>query len=232
MKKSGSKHIQLLVFILLSFIPYSYSQEGGAECKVLLKGISGSYKGDCKDGLANGKGTATGEDSYTGAFLNGLPEGKGVYKYKNGNMFSGYWKNGLKNGRGEFKSLVNGKATLIKGYWKDGDYAGISEPDEEYRITKLTAIENYTIKNVKGDQNFIEVSFEKVNKKYVPRDLEVTLSSGYKIEQNKKIIIQNYNFPVNCDLHFTIPITGGVRQCNLAFTIYKPGKIEVFISNN
>lgn len=232
MKKSGIKQIQLLVFLLLSFIPYSYSQKSGSECKVLLKEISGTYKGGCKDGLANGKGTSTGEDSYTGTFLNGLPDDKGVYKYKNGNTYSGYWKNGLKNGRGEFKSLVNGKAMVIKGYWKDGEYAGISDPEEEYRITKLTAIENYTITNTKGDKNLIEISFEKVNKKYIPRDLEVTLSSGYKIEQNLKLIIQNYNFPVNCDLHFTIPVTGGARQCNLAFTIYKPGKIEVFISNN
>jgi hypothetical protein len=231
-KTSGSKQFHLLLFLLLTFIPFSYSQESGTVCKVLLKEISGSYKGGCRDGLANGKGTATGEDSYTGNFLNGLPEGKGVYKYKNGNMFSGYWKNGLKNGKGEFKSLVNGNATVIKGYWKEGDYAGTSEPDEEYRITRITGIENYTITNAKGDKNFIEISFEKVNKKYVPRDLEVSLSSGYKIEQNKKIIIQNYNFPVNCDLHFTIPVTGGARQCNLAFTIDKPGKIEVFISNN
>ncbi len=232
MKAQKSKQIQLLIFIFLFNIPFSYSQQKDSGCRVLLKEISGSYNGDCKDGLADGKGTAIGEDSYTGTFINGLPEGKGVYKYKNGNMFSGYWKNGLKNGKGEFKSMVDGKATITKGYWKDGDYVGITEPDDEYRITKLTAIENYSIKNIKGDQNFIEISFEKVMKKYIPRDLEVTLSSGYKIKQNLKIIIQNYNFPVNCDLHFTIPTTGGIRQCYFGFTIYKPGKYEVFISNN
>jgi hypothetical protein len=232
MKFAVSKQFRLLVLILISYIPYSYSQEGDTECKVLLKEISGSYQGSCKNGMANGKGTAYGEDSYTGTFVNGLPEGKGVYKYKNGNIFSGYWKNGLKNGKGEFKSLINGKASIVKGYWKDGEYSGIAEPDEEYRITNLTGIENYSIKNVKGEQNFIEISFEKVNKKYIPRDLEITISSGYKIEQNKKIIVQNYSYPINCDLHFTILTTGGNRQCNFGFTLFKPGKIEVFISNN
>jgi len=232
MKKPGVKHIFFFVILLFCFMPNSYAQKESTDCKVLLQEIAGSYKGDCKNGLADGKGTATGEDSYTGTFVNGLPEGKGVYKYKNGNMFSGYWKNGLKNGKGEFKSSINGRASIVKGYWKDGEYSGITEPDEEYRITNLTGIENYSIKNVKGNQNFIEISFEKVNKKYIPRDLEITISSGYKIEQNKKIIVQNYNYPVNCDMHFTIPTTGGVRQCNFGFTIYKPGKIEVFISNN
>lgn len=232
MKTTASKQLRLLVFLLLSCIPYAYSQQESVQCTVMLKEISGSYNGGCKDGLADGKGTSTGEDSYTGFFVNGLPEGKGVYKYKNGNIFSGYWKNGLKNGKGEFKSIVNGKASIVKGYWKDGEYSGITEPDDEYRITNLTGIENYSIKNVKSDQNFIEISFEKVNKKYIPRDLEITISSGYKIEQNKKIIVQNYNYPVNCDMHFTIPTTGGVRQCNFGFTIFKPGKTEVFISNN
>jgi len=232
MNTRKSKQFQLLVFLLLCYIPHSFSQQNDSNCRVLLKEISGSYHGGCKDGLADGKGTASGEDSYTGTFKNGLPEGKGVYKYKNGNMFFGYWKNGLKNGKGEFKNLIDGKATIVKGYWKDGDYVGITEPDEEYRITNLTAIENYKIKNEKGDRDFIEISFEKVNKKYIPRDLEVTISSGYKIEQNFKVIIQDYIFPVNCDMHFTIPTTGGTRQCNFGFTIYKPGKFEVFISNN
>lgn len=232
MKIFDLKHILLLVLLLIFIIPFLYSQQEDPAYKVRLKEIAGMYTGDCKDGLANGKGTATGEDSYTGSFLNGLPEGKGVYKYKNGSIFSGNWKNGLKNGKGEFKNLVGGKATFVKGYWKDGEYAGPTDPDEEYRITNLTGIENYSITKVKGDQDIIEISFEKVNKKYIPRDLEVTISSGYKIEQNKKILIQNHSFPLQCDLHFTIPTTGGLRQCNLGFIIYKPGKFEVFISNN
>lgn len=232
MLKSGLKQIQLLVFLLLFCIPYLYSQQESTSCKVLLKEISGTYKGDCKDGLADGKGTATGEDSFTGIFLNGLPEGKGVYKYKNGNMFSGYWKNGLKNGKGEFKNIIDGKASFIKGYWKDGEYAGTTQPDDDYRITNLSGIENYTIKKVESKENVIEISFEKVMKKYIPKDLEVTISSGYKIDQSLKILVLNYNLPVNCNLHFTIKTGLDFKQCNLGFTITDPGRYEVFISNN
>ena len=35
-------------------------------CKVLKPEISGSYLGDCKKGLANGKGIARGTDGYEG----------------------------------------------------------------------------------------------------------------------------------------------------------------------
>lgn len=34
--------------------------------------------------MANGTGTATGTDSYTGQFKNGYPDGKGKYTWKNG----------------------------------------------------------------------------------------------------------------------------------------------------
>jgi hypothetical protein len=232
MKNLPPKQGSLLIIILLSFIPYSYSQQKDTTCKVLLTEIAGSYKGDCKNGMADGKGTATGEDSYTGSFRNGLPDGKGVYKYENGNSFSGYWKNGLKNGKGEFKTLLNGKATIVSGYWKDGEYLGTKEPDEDYRITNLSGIENYTIKKVKGDENVIEISFEKVMRKYIPGDLKVTINSGYKLDQNLKVLILNYNIPVNCNLHFTLSYSYFIKQCNLGFTINKPGKYEVFISNN
>jgi hypothetical protein len=227
-----TKQINLLIFLSLCCFQFSFSQQKDNACEVLLKEISGSYKGDCLNGLADGKGTATGEDSYIGSFKNGLPEGKGVYKYKNGNSFSGYWKNGIKNGKGEFINLINGKASLIKGYWKDGEYTGTTKPDDEYRITNLSGIENYSIKKVESKENVIEISFEKVMKKYIPKDLEVTISSGYKIDQSLKILILNYNLPVNCNLHFTIKVGLDFKQCNLGFTISDPGKYEVFISNN
>ena len=44
-------------------------------CKVLMKEISGSYSGECKKGLADGKGEAKGVDRYIGAFKKGLPDG-------------------------------------------------------------------------------------------------------------------------------------------------------------
>jgi hypothetical protein len=222
----------LILAPIITFTQILFAQQTDTVCKVLMKEISGIYKGDCKNGLADGKGTATGEDTYKGMFREGLPDGKGVYKYKNGNTFSGYWSKGLKNGEGEFKYKVNKETTVITGFWKDGEYVGKSRPDEEYRITNISGIENYSIKKVDGKEDIIEISFEKVMKKYVPRDLVIKTSSGYKIDQNLKVLIQKYSCPVNCSMHFTIPTTGGDRQCNFDFEILKPGKYEVFISNN
>lgn len=232
MNRFNSKQILLFVFLVLFSIHNAFSQQNDSTSKVLLKEIAGSYKGDCKNGLANGKGTAIGEDTYKGMFQNGLPEGKGTYTYKNGNVFSGEWKHGLKDGKGKFAQYINGKATVITGYWKNGDYVGITKPADNYRITNLSSIENYSVKETPGDKNVIEISFEKVMKKYIPRDLEISISSGYKLDQNLKVLVLNYALPESISLHFTIPTSGGVRQCNFGVDILKAGKYEVFISNN
>ncbi|MGV8092965.1 MAG: hypothetical protein AB2L24_14000 [Mangrovibacterium sp.] len=46
-------------------------------CKVLLTEISGSYEGECKKGLADGFGKATGVDQYEGELKKRLPEREG-----------------------------------------------------------------------------------------------------------------------------------------------------------
>ncbi len=225
------KFQSFLITAFLLFSMHSFAQSGDS-CKVLLKEISGTYKGSCKNGLADGKGIAGGIDTYKGSFKNGLPDGKGVYTYKNGNVFSGNFTNGLKNGKGEFIYLAGGKTMTVIGYWQDGEYSGTSRPDELYRINNISAIEHYSITKTAGEPNLVEISFEKVWKKYIPRDLEMTLSSGYYIEQNLKILLQDCHYPLSCTLHFTIPLSGGVRECNFSFTLLKPGKYAVFISNN
>ncbi len=218
------------IFVLFS-VALSFAQQNNS-CKVLMKEISGSYKGGCIGGLADGKGTAIGEDTYSGSFVNGLPEGKGEYTYSNGNVFTGYWKKGIKEGEGKFRYSINGKKSILVGYWKNGEFAGPSKPGEDYSITNLSGIENYSITRVADSGKLVEISFERVMKKYIPDDLSVTLSSGYKIEQNKKMVIQNYVYPLTCELHFSIPMAMDRKQCNFTFKIMEPGKYEAFISNN
>jgi hypothetical protein len=223
---------RLLVIMALLSISYSYAQPGDSTCKVLLGEISASYKGGCKNGLADGKGVAEGEDYYVGAFKHGLPEGKGVYKYKNGNVYSGKFKNGLKDGKGKFRYKADEKVMVVSGYWKGGDYVGLEKPFADYRISNLSGIEYYSITKKTDTVNIIEMSFERVMEKYLPRDLTMNISSGYQMEQNRKIIIQNYSFPFTCELHFTIPFKLQRRHCFLTYLILNPGKYEVFISNN
>lgn len=70
-------------------------------CKVLDPDIAETYKGGCKDGLADGRGEAKGKDSYVGNFRAGLPHGKGTYVWHlSGNRYEGDWVNGKRTGKG------------------------------------------------------------------------------------------------------------------------------------
>ena len=66
-----------------------YAQQ--SECKVKMASISGSYTGDCKKGLAHGKGNARGIDSYEGQFSKDCLKGKG---YTGGQMAPGMMESG------------------------------------------------------------------------------------------------------------------------------------------
>ena len=226
--------ITICFLLIINNILVYAQQKDSSTCRVLLQEISNMYTGGCKNGLAEGKGKAVGDDeTYVGMFQRGLPEGKGTYTYTNGNVYSGNWRNGLKHGKGTFKYIINGKVTVLEGFWKNGDYAGTSEPEEEYRITALSGIEYYSVKRTDNTENVVEISFERVMTKYIPRDLTVSISSGYKNLQTLKLLILGYSFPLYCTVHFTIPNSNGLpRECTLGLIIFKPGKYEVFISNN
>lgn len=147
-------------------------------CKVLVKEIAGSYKGDCLNGLANGKGAAFGKDSYVGNFVNGFPDGKGKYKYDNGNVFTGYWTKGLKNGQGKFIYYIEDKKYVQVGYWKDDNYVGLSNPDDFYRITNRSGTEDFEIKKLSDNQVKLKISFYSSMLMYVPDNLKITTTTG------------------------------------------------------
>jgi hypothetical protein len=220
-----------LLFALLVSALSVYSQDT-TSCRVLMKEIAGTYKGDCKNGVADGKGTATGVEKYTGEFKNGLPDGKGKYTYRNGDIYSGYWTNGLKNGKGKYTYTVNGESTTVEGYWKNGDYTGISNTDEFYRVTNKTHIENYSIKKLEGDGDKISVFFERANLKTTPSDLQITVSSGDLNQGNRCITITQFAIPVHCEIHYTIKGIAGIWECYLFFDILKRGNYEVIVTNN
>lgn len=208
------------------------SAQQSDSCKVLLSEISGEYVGKCINGLADGKGIAKGIDTYRGMFKKGLPEGKGEYIYQNGNSFTGNFSHGQKHGMGKFIYFINGKENVQKGYWSNGEYAGVSKPDEFYRVTNMSGIEHYSIKKVEGYENQITISFEAVMVRNVPEDLEITISSGELVKENKNYSAYHYSLPVNCSMQFVIRTAMGIRLCNFSFDILAPGKYVVLISNS
>lgn len=221
----------LLYSLVMLFGLHGMEARGQSACKVLMPEISGTYKGKCSNGLAEGKGKAKGTDTYVGMFKNGWPDGRGKYTYKNGNVFIGNWSKGLKEGEGVFYYSVNGKKEVLRGYWKKGEYVGQSAPDVFYRMLNQTGITNYSIRKLKGDQQQIVLSFVNQVAKYIPRDLRIDVSSGKVNQQNNRLVVTQFAPPVSCFVRYTIKMVGMDKQCSLGFELLKPGNYEVVITN-
>ncbi len=104
-----------------SWFSVAWSQNN---CKVLKPGIDSIYAGDCKQGLANGQGVASGIDWYNGEFKKGLPEGTGTYIWNNGDKYEGEWKKGLREGSGKFTTKYHGRDSIVSGTWQSDKFIG------------------------------------------------------------------------------------------------------------
>lgn len=118
----------LTLLFSVSFFVYSHAQD----CSVEKPELKGSYSGDCKKGKANGKGKASGTDTYEGDFRAGLPDGNGTYTWSNGNEYTGAFAKGLKEGKGKLTYKRATGDSVIQGYWKKDMYVGKNE--HPYRI--------------------------------------------------------------------------------------------------
>lgn len=142
--------ISFLIIAGWFIAPGAVAQE---TCKVLMPSISGQYEGECKKGKANGNGKAEGTDQYLGEFKNGLPHGKGVYRWKNGNFYDGEWSNGKRDGDGGMAYKRNGKTdSVITGFWKKDAYVGKFE--KPYIIHTRTL--HFSLIEVKKNKSALE----------------------------------------------------------------------------
>lgn len=128
---------QVLLFASI-FILYSFKSGAQQTCEVKLKDIQGVYTGDCKDDKANGKGKSVGTDEYEGEFKDGYPEGKGMYTWKDGHYFVGFFKKGNKDGKGDmYYESSKGDDSVVTGFWKKDKYVGVYE--QKYIIQSTTS---------------------------------------------------------------------------------------------
>jgi len=155
-----------LLLISFSFYSEIFSQD----CKVEKEELKGTYTGDCKKGKANGKGKASGIDSYEGDFVAGLPHGKGSYAWKNGDVYTGEFIKGLKDGEGKMIIKRPGNTdSLIEGYWQNDKYTGlkekpwrlifksklVTETEVEYKDHHFNKI-TFVITNTSGGSKLVE----------------------------------------------------------------------------
>ncbi len=110
------------ILLLSSFIAYSQN------CEVEKAALKGTYTGDCKKGKASGKGKAVGTDTYEGEFKNGVPDGEGTYTWSNKSSFTGKYVKGLRDGKGIMTiKRENAQDSLIEGWWRKDVYIGKNE---------------------------------------------------------------------------------------------------------
>ena len=124
----------LFTALLLSKNPLMAQQDAGS-CKVSIALLQGQYKGDCKNGLAEGKGEAIGTNRYEGQFKMGMPNGKGTYYYSDSSFYTGSMQDGIREGKGEMHYPLAGKPdSVIKGYWSADVYRGKNYKTYDFNV--------------------------------------------------------------------------------------------------
>lgn len=186
------------------------------ECKVLLEVLAGTYEGECRKGLANGRGKAIGTDSYEGEFRKGLPEGRGTYTWSNGDVFVGSFKKGMKEGEGKVIFNPDQHAdSMLTGFWKKDVYFGLYE--NPYKVlAKSGPVNRIVIRKLGNAPNDILIRGE------MDMLREKGLNSPYFTGSG----FDNVQFPFTLNMeanHANVPVTFEV-------IIYEPGRWEVVVN--
>lgn len=227
MNSGIKKTIIISLSVMLSATaPFSKAQD--QPCIVKVAAISGTYTGDCKNGLADGRGTAQGTDKYYGQFRKGVPDGKGTYVWADGTYFEGIWKNGLKEGKGK---MVYKDSTLT-GFWKMDKFVG-EKLISPYKITRSMSITRSSFNKTPGKNNFIRMKFTRGGIENADlTDFSLAFTSGEEFRLGPSYGIQHCQFPVDVIVRFRAWNYFHTAQYdgNFEFTINEPADWEVIVS--
>jgi len=221
------KSLIIFTFIGLNF--NAFGQESEKDCRVLLNRISEKYEGDCKKGLAHGKGEAMGIDTYEGRFKKGLPHGSGTYTWKNGNIYTGDWKNGKRNGKGTLYSASNGEK--ITGFWKNDEFVKeIVVP--EYRIVEKYNVQSVSVRKINNINNKVTIKLKRDGQiKSNQKDINVVVSSGV-LSKTQYFTYNSVIFPWKGNVTFYIipRFSNDSFKAQVQVEIDKPGEWEIMIN--
>jgi len=144
-----------VVFLFGYLICASTIAQNKKECEVIMQGLNDTYEGECKKGIANGEGTASGElGHYKGSFKKGFPNGEGKLTYGEETYYEGEWKYGKRHGEGQ---MVFNKDSAQVGYWEDGEYIG--KYRYEYKVTETFGPIRVSIKKLDDVGDKIDIIF-------------------------------------------------------------------------
>ena len=218
--------VVIFMVILSLSISAGYSQLAG--CRVKMESISGKYTGECRKGLAHGKGSAEGTDSYTGGFRKGLPDGSGKYTWEGGDYYDGEWRNGLKHGEGK---LVSGDSVLT-GIWKDDVYMG-KKLIAAYKVNKTLSVARYSVRKINTPVNEVKIKLIRggIENSGI-ENLMIAYSSGFEYKSGGYTGIQNPSFPLDIKVTFSAWNIFRSAKSDVIFdlTINQPGNWDVVIN--
>lgn len=199
-------------------------------CRVLKPEISETYIGSCKQGLAEGKGEAKGEDFYKGEFSKGLPDGEGTYIWKNGARYKGEWKRGMRNGNGTYSSKANGKDSTLVGKWENDIYLG--NPNvPAYVVEYRNGVGRVSCMRV-GDRPYVKFVFSRNGgESNNISNLLMQGSSGSESLMPSFTGYEQVTFPFRGKVNFNAPNSfySATLTCELRLSINKPGSWIVTI---
>ncbi len=229
--KNKKTHFKTSVYLLILFSgSILYAQD---ECKVLNPKLSGSYTGGCKKGLAHGKGSAVGIDSYEGRFSKGLPNGEGTYRWDDGVVYEGDWSKGERDGQGSMIYPTDGQDSIVSGIWKDDVYMGkIRIPP--YKITMSRGVIRSSIRQINEMGSGFRVGIYQAGR--FNNDIEeftMVCDSGEEYISGRFYAIQNAILPYSVSIKYRTWNALHTSQSEVVFefTINDPGTFEVTLHN-
>ncbi len=224
------KHLLTTLLLMISVIHFSYSQS--ETCKVLKPEIAASYSGECKKGLANGKGIATGKDKYEGKFKDGLPQGNGTYRYANGDVYEGDFKDGMRSGNGKFTFKFLGRDSTYLGMWKDDQLVKKTIPPA-YAVTQKQNLQRYTITKVNSGNRVMFAFMQNGTNNRSVSGLLFAESSGTLLNIGQNQGFDNIQFPFNCKVTYNTLNSFRSASSGIIFEIQinEPGQWMITLFN-
>jgi len=221
---------KIILFLVFSWIGYSLSAQ--EDCMVLKPEIAGKYMGKCKNGLANGKGKAVGQDTYIGQFSKGLPQGGGTYIWANGDTYYGDWVQGLRQGEGTLKFKSNGKDSTLSGVWEKDEFKGPIPPKPH--VISSVSVERYSFTKSVGIKNRVLINFYQNGARNLGiENLLISTSSGTNTTLGQSMGYENIIFPVTIKVSYSTWNKAHAVMYNVIFEfeIFEPGDWVVDLHN-
>lgn len=226
------KKLILLLTILspLLIISKSFAQESA--CKVLKEEINKKYEGDCKNGLAHGKGIAIGKDKYEGKFKKGLPHGMGTYRWASGEVYTGSFKHGQRNGKGKYNFIINGKDSTYTGFWKNDSLTSIIVPPK-YKIIKKANVTRHSVQRMADGNRVLFAFYQNGVPNSTVSNLHISSTKGNLTTFGDKQGYENISFPASFRVTYLTQnsMHTVVTQVEFEVLINEPGDWLVTLHN-